>query len=68
MENPNQACIKAWKNTLRDLAFASSERRANAVARFLVNNDFYSVEDWRGARHPSVWEGASEIFESMRKF
>ena len=63
MEDSTIQSVRAWKVILRDRSFTASERRANAVARFLVQNDFYSLEDLQEAKHPSSWEGASEILD-----
>ena len=64
MSESLQNYMHDWKVILRENSFASSERSANAVARFLVMNDFYSISDLEGARHPSAWAGAGDIFES----
>lgn len=54
---------RAWKSFLRDNSFVASERRMNCVASFLLQNDFYTVHDMKGARHPSAWDGAENLLE-----
>jgi len=55
--------IDSWKSCLRSHGFSASERRLNCICLLLLENDFESIDDMKGARHPAVWHGAHEIFE-----
>ena len=55
--------IHAWKLLLRSHSFNESERRLNCVCKFLLANDFYSIDDLKGAKHPSAWLGANELLD-----
>ena len=57
--------VESWRKVLHEAGFAGDNSARDAIALFLLANDFECIGHLSGARCPQEWSGAQKLSVGM---